>query len=67
MGGDTYQMPGSLGPLTSPTICLPLPIRRPASYDIHVNIGTLKEGFGALHGDGSYVWMFDFILKRINK
>lgn len=67
-GAGTYQMPGSLGQLTSPH-AIPAsayPVT-PADYDLNINIGTYKAGFGTLHGDGSYVWMFDYTRRRFTK
>jgi hypothetical protein len=67
-GAGTYQMPGSLGPLTSthviPASAYP---ETGQSYDLNINIGTLKDGFGTLHGDGSYVWVFDYTRRRFTK
>ncbi len=67
-GTGTYQMPGSLGPLTNPH-SIPATAYPTAgeSYDLYVNVGTLVDGFDTLHGDDSRVWMFDFIEQRFTK
>lgn len=68
LGSGTYQMPGSLGLLTSPhsipASAYPLTSQ---SYDLNINIGTYREGFGTLHGDGSRVWMYDYTRERFDK
>jgi hypothetical protein len=68
-GSGTYQMPGSLGPLTSPH-SMPAsayPLSSGQSYDLHINIGTYRAGFGALHGVDSHVWIYDTTRRRFTK
>jgi hypothetical protein len=66
LGADTYQVPGSLGTLTSPHTVPASAYPAPAGQDyiLRVNIGTKKEGFGTLHGADSYVWVFDSTRRR---
>jgi hypothetical protein len=68
LGSGTYQMPGSLGLLTSPhsipASAYPLTSQ---SYDLNINIGTYREGFGTLHGNESHVWVYDFTRRRFPK
>lgn len=67
-GAGTYQMPGSLGPLTSPhTIPASAYPETGQQYDLNINIGTYRASFGALHGDGTHVWMFDYTRRRFTK
>ena len=67
-GTGTYQMPGSIGSLSSPhSIPASAYPQVGQSYDLNINVGTLKDGFGGLRGDSSYVWIFDYTRRRFTK
>jgi hypothetical protein len=67
-GAGTYQMPGSLGALTSPH-AIPASAY-PASgesFDLNINVGAYVQGFDTLHGIGSHVWIYDYTRRRFTK
>ena len=68
LGAGTYQMPGSLGTLTSPHT-LPASAYPTAgeSYDLNINIGTIRDTVGTLHGNETHVWMYDYTRRRFTK
>jgi hypothetical protein len=53
-GSGTYQMPGSLGQLTSP-------------HSVPASAYPLTTGFGGLHGADSHVWVYDYTRRRFTK
>lgn len=66
-GSGTYQMPGSLGTLTSPLAVPASAYPSAGQYDLNVNIGSYKGYFGSLHGSESHLWMYDYTRRRFTK